>query len=165
MRISDGSSDVWSSDLAVAALAAAHAGGARMKKPRAPIKPLLRHALLVLVLLGAGVLIFVALGMAPIAADAGHWGITRVLLHSAMSRAVEVRSLPLKAPPLDDPALVQKGAGHYASACMDCHGAPGVPRRHAVRQRLPTPPFLPEKRGRMTSEARFGVVRARKSVG
>src|SRR3546814_12291555 len=91
MRISDGSSDVWSSDLAVAALAAAHAGGARMKKPRAPIKPLLRHALLVLVLLGTGVLIFVALGMAPIAAYAGHWGITRVLLHSAMSRAVEVR--------------------------------------------------------------------------
>lgn len=128
------------------------------KNRRLRIRLLLRHALLVLVLLGAGGLMFVAAGLAPIAADAGHWPITRVLLHSAMSRAVEVRAMKLKAPPLDDPALLQKGAGHYATECMDCHGAPGVPRRHMVRQMLPTPPFLPEKLGRMTPEELFWVV-------
>ncbi len=119
---------------------------------------LLRHAVLVVVLLAAGALMFVAAGMAPVAADAGHWPVTRVLLHSAMSRAVEVRAMKLQAPPLDDLALLQKGAGHYATACMDCHGAPGGPRRHVVRQMTPTPPFLPEKLGRMTPEELFWVV-------
>ena len=128
------------------------------KRRRLRIRLLLRHAVLVLVLLGAGAVMFIAMGMAPIAADAGHWAATRVLLHSAMSRAVEVRAMKLTAPALDDPALLQKGAGHYATACMDCHGAPGVPRRHAVRQMLPTPPFLPEKLGRMTPEELFWVV-------
>ncbi|MDQ2702444.1 MAG: c-type cytochrome [Pseudomonadota bacterium] len=128
------------------------------KRKHLRIMLLLRHAVLVLVLLGAGGLVFLAAGMAPIAADAGHWAVTRVLLHSAMSRAVEVRAMPLAAPPLDDPALLQKGAGHYATACMDCHGAPGVPRRHAVRQMVPTPPFLAEKLGRMTPEELFWVV-------
>ncbi len=66
--------------------------------------------------------------------------------------------MKLRAPPLGDLALLQKGAGHYATACMDCHGAPGVPRRHVVRQMLPTPPFLPEKLGRMTPEELFWVV-------
>jgi cytochrome c553 len=75
-----------------------------------------------------------------------------------MSRAVEVRAMNLQAPPLEDLALLQKGAGHYATACMDCHGAPGVPRRHVVRQMTPTPPFLPEKLGRMTPEELFWVI-------
>src|SRR5690606_1424139 len=125
---------------AAAAVAASAAGGTRVKRVRSRhwrrlrFRLLLRHAVLVLVLLGAGALMFVAAGMAPVAADAGHWPVTRVLLHSAMSRAVEVRAMKLQAPPLDDLALLQKGAGHYATACMDCHGAPGVPRRHVVRQ-------------------------------
>ena len=105
------------------------------KRRRLRIRLLLRHAVLVLVLLGAGAVMFIAMGMAPIAADAGHWAATRVLLHSAMSRAVEVRAMKLSAPALDDPALLQKGAGHYA-----------------------TPPFLPEKLGRMTPEELFWVV-------
>lgn len=128
------------------------------RRRRLRFRLLLRHAVLVVVLLAAGALMFIAAGMAPIAADAGHWPVTRVLLHSAMSRAVEVRAMKLRAPALDDPALLQKGAGHYATACMDCHGAPGVPRRHVVRQMTPTPPFLPEKLGRMTPEELFWVV-------
>src|SRR5690606_20189373 len=149
---------------AATAVAAPAAGGARMKRVRSKrwrrlrFRLLLRHAVLVVVLLAAGALMFVAAGMAPVAADAGHWPVTRVLLHSAMSRAVEVRAMKLQAPPLDDLALLQKGAGHYATACMDCHGAPGVPRRHFVRQMTPTPPFLPEKLGRMTPEELFWVV-------
>ena len=47
------------------------------KRRRLRIRLLLRHAVLVLVLLGAGAVMFIAMGMAPIAADAGHWAATR----------------------------------------------------------------------------------------
>ena len=84
------------------------------KRRRLRIRLLLRHAVLVLVLLGAGAVMFIAMGMAPIAADAGHWAATRVLLHSAMSRAVEVRAMKLSAPALDDPA---RRAGMQCGRC------------------------------------------------
>ena len=122
------------------------------------MKLLVRHALLVLAALGLGALLFLAAGLAPIAADAGHWPVTRALLEFAMSRAVQVRALPLQAPPLDDPAMVQKGAGHYATGCMPCHGAPGTPRDEIARHMLPTPPFLPRKLGAMSPEELFWVV-------
>lgn len=123
------------------------------------MKSLLRHALLVLAALAVGGALFLAAGLAPIAADAGHWPVTRVVLEFAMSRAVRMRALPLRAPPLDDPAMVRKGAGHYASGCMPCHGAPGTPRNEIARHMTPAPPFLPRSLGKMSPEELFWVVR------
>jgi cytochrome c553 len=119
---------------------------------------LLRHALLVIATLGLGAALFLAAGLVPIAADAGHWPVTRAVLEFAMSRAVQVRAVPLRAPPLDDPAIVQKGAGHYVSGCMPCHGAPGTPRDEIARHMLPAPPFLPSELGAMSPEELFWVV-------
>jgi cytochrome c553 len=108
----------------------------------ARVKRFLRDALLLLSLLGAGALLFVAAGLVPVAADKGHWPITRALLQFAMERSVATRSLPIDVPPLDDPALVRKGAGHYANGCMPCHGAPGSARPVIPRRMLPEPPPL-----------------------
>ena len=46
-----------------------------------------------------------------------------------MQRSVATHTLGVKPPPLADPALVLKGAGHYETGCRPCHGGPGLPRR------------------------------------
>ena len=102
--------------------------------------------LLGLAALGAvGGFVAVWIGMAPISASAGHWPITDWLLHFAMRESVQTRALRIKTPALDDRAMVQRGAGHYARGCAACHGAPGDPRPLIALQMTPHPPDL-EKR-------------------
>jgi len=65
----------------------------------------------------------------------------------------------VEAPPLDDPALVLKGAGHYADNCLPCHGAPGRPRPLLVQQMVPQPPYLPDRIDDLSPEDLFWVVK------
>jgi cytochrome c553 len=127
-----------------------------------------KRALARLVVVGAaagiGALLFVSAGLAPIAASEPHWPITRVLLHYAMIRSVQTHALGVKEPPpgeraLDDQAMVLKGAGHYASGCLACHGAPGTPRAEVVRHMEPAPPYLPPKIDQWSDRQLFWIVR------
>lgn len=117
------------------------------------------RGLVVLALLGTGALVFVAAGLVPIAASDGHWAATRAVLQFTMRSSVRTRTLGLKAPPLDDPALVLKGAGHYAASCMPCHGGPGVPRELVVRHMTPKPPYLPRGTGTLRDAELFWIVK------
>ena len=117
------------------------------------------RAVVLFALLGAGVLLFVAAGLVPVAASQGHWDATRALLQFAMRRSVHTHTLGVQAPPLDDPALVLKGAGHYASGCLPCHGAPGRGRARVVLGMTPKPPFLPAGTGALRDEELFWIVR------
>lgn len=95
-------------------------------------------------------MLFVALGLVSIAADRGHWPLTEDVLRITMTHTVRMRTLRTRVPPLDQPALVLKGAGHYATGCMPCHGAPGQDRSLLVLGMVPEPPLLSEvvpKRG------------------
>jgi len=98
----------------------------------------------VAVLVGIGAFGFIGLGLTPIAADQGHWPITQRFLQFTMSRTVRMQSLRTPVPALDDPALVLEGAGHYASNCMPCHGAPGQAQARVVERMVPSPPYLAE---------------------
>lgn len=100
-------------------------------------------ALSVLAMVGG--VFYAWLGLAPIAASSGHWAVTDWFLHFAMRNAVETRSLGTKAPPLDDPALILRGAGHYATGCVPCHGAPGEPQAVVAAAMTPAPPLLRPK--------------------
>ena len=119
----------------------------------------LARVLAVLVALAVGGFAFVSAGLMPIAASDGHWAVTRVFLHYVMRRSVATATIGMQAPPLDDPALVTKGAGHYATGCLPCHGAPGVPRSPVVTRMLPVPPSLHDTRGGLTAEETFWVIR------
>ena len=57
------------------------------------------HALMLLLLGAAAALAFVAAGFVPIAADEGHWPITRAALEFAMQRSVKTQSLGVEIPP------------------------------------------------------------------
>ncbi|MGQ4660860.1 c-type cytochrome [Lysobacter sp. F6437] len=108
----------------------------------------LGRLLLAAVVFGLAGLLFVSVGLMPVAASQGHWPITQVLLHFVMRRSVQTHALAVKPPPpeerlLDTEAMVLKGAGHYAEGCLPCHGAPGHPRAEVVLHSVPEPPYLP----------------------
>jgi len=113
---------------------------------------------------GLAALLFVSAGLVPIAASEGHWPVTRFLLHFSMIRSVQTHALAVKRPapperPLDEEAMVLKGAGHYASGCLPCHGAPGHPRAGVVRHIVPEPPYLPPKIDEWSDDQLFWIVK------
>ncbi|MCQ4286509.1 c-type cytochrome [Pseudomonas stutzeri] len=122
-------------------------------------KRVLAALALVATLAGAGGFALVSLGLVSISARSGHWGATGWLLHYAMRRAVSTQSMGIEVPPLDDPALVLKGAGHYESSCAICHGAPGRERSLIVRHMTPEPPFLPPRIEQWKPQELFWIVK------
>lgn len=110
-------------------------------------------------LVGAAGVLLVSLGLVPISASSGHWKATGWLLHYTMRRAVSTQSMGIKVPPLDDPALILKGAGHYHTGCLVCHGGPGNKRSLIVQQMTPEPPFLPPRIAHWAPQELFLIVR------
>lgn len=110
-------------------------------------------------LAGAGGFALVSLGLVSIGASSGHWKATGWLLHYAMRRAVSTQSMGIEAPPLDDPALLLKGAGHYETGCATCHGAPGRERPLIVQRMTPAPPLLGPRIGQWAPRELFWIVK------
>ncbi|GGO58540.1 Cytochrome c553 [Roseovarius pacificus] len=102
--------------------------------------------LAVLAALGlAGAVSVVGLGLYNVSAHAGHWPGVSWILHTTFRNSVRLRAPSMEdAPRLDDPDLIALGAGHYATACAGCHGAPGVARTATVRAMVPEPPLIGE---------------------
>jgi cytochrome c553 len=107
----------------------------------------------------AGGFLFAWLGLVPVAASSGHWRVTEWLLRFTMSNSVATRSLGIDAPPLEDPALALRAAGHYATGCEPCHGAPGKAQSPIVDMMTPKPPTLPLKVEKRTPEQLFWIVK------
>lgn len=98
-------------------------------------------------------------GLLNIGASTGHWAITAWFLHFAMRNSVETHSMGMEAPALDDPALVLKGAGHYAHGCAPCHGTPGHVANPVVREMTPQPPHLVGQIEHWAPEELFWIVK------
>jgi cytochrome c553 len=86
-------------------------------------------------------------GVYNVAASRGHWAIVEWFLAFGMRNSVELRAIPIKPPPLDEPDLVALGAGHFHGGCAFCHGAPGIPVSPIARHMLPPPPDLATSMG------------------
>ena len=111
------------------------------------------------VLLALGGFLIVVAGLVPIAASSGHWPITAWFLHFAMKRSVATYSLGIDVPPLDDPALVLRGATHYHTGCRSCHGSPEQPHPVIAQGMTPPAPFLGEKIAEWKPAQLFYVVK------
>lgn len=98
-------------------------------------------------------------GLVPIKASSGHWRVTRWFLTFAMQRSIDTYSMPIEAPPLSDPMLVQKGAGAYENNCRVCHGSPKLPHPPVAQHMLPRPPYLPNVLSEWESEELFHIVK------
>lgn len=84
-------------------------------------------------------------GIYNIAASRGHWLISRLAIQFAMQSSVRTHAMGIDVPPLDDAALVERGAAHFQGSCALCHGAPGVERNPVARRLIPEPPPLDRK--------------------
>lgn len=104
-------------------------------------KRLVAVAGLLAALLLLGVL-FIWFGMYNFAADVAHSRPVFSLIETARERSVRVRAENIKAPPLEDQALVIKGAGNYQAMCAQCHLAPGQKATELSRGLYPSPPEL-----------------------
>ncbi len=99
-------------------------------------------------------------GLIPISASSGHWPITAWFLHFTMRQSVQTHTLgSQEPPPLDDPALVLKGAKHYATGCAPCHGAPGMPASKIAQQMTPHPPDLQTRVPEWEPDELFWIVK------
>jgi cytochrome c553 len=121
-----------------------------------------RYALTIAVFLiaaASGGFLIVAAGLVPTTASSGHWPITAALLNFAMRRSVILHSLGIESPPLNDNALVLKGAGHYEIGCSPCHGSPAL-RQPVIAQRMtPHPPDLANEVVKWDAEELFYIVK------
>ncbi|EWY38370.1 cytochrome C553 [Skermanella stibiiresistens SB22] len=119
-----------------------------------------------LVLAGLGAVVLALLvslsGLVSIAASTGHFGPVGWFLHWTMENSVDRQSMLISVPEdidLADPSLVQRTAGHYATGCASCHGAPGVPQSPVVLQMMPPPPRLEEQVGEWEDRELFWIVK------
>lgn len=100
-----------------------------------------------------------ASGIVSVAASGGHYALSGWFLHWAMQRSVTFQARGIETPRLDDPALIARGAGHYAGHCAHCHAAPGEPQSPTVRSMLPAPPTLEEKVREWRDRELFWIVK------
>jgi cytochrome c553 len=104
--------------------------------------------------------IVVLSGVVPIRASSGHWAITAAFLDFAKTRSVWTSSWGIRAPALDVEALSVKGAGHYETACLPCHGGPGRSIPPIMTAMTPPPPELDRRRlARWSPEELFSIVK------
>ncbi len=119
----------------------------------------LRRGLLILAALAGGGLLFAWSGLFNVAASGGHWPITDWFLHWVMRSSVRTQALGIEVPELSEPAMVQRGAGHFAAGCAPCHGAPGQPQSAVVTAMTPPPPALAERIAAWQPNQLFWIVR------
>ena len=94
------------------------------------------------VMLAAAAAILAASGVIPVTVSPGDWAVTRAVMQFAKRRSITTHSLGVRAPSLDSPSLVLKGAGHFETTCRSCHGAPPFPRTPLALGMDPSPPNL-----------------------
>lgn len=109
--------------------------------------------------LAIGGFLVAASGIMPIKASSGHWAITAWFLSFSMERSVATHSFPIEPPPLDEPLLILKGAGHYETGCRPCHGSPTLHHPRIPQAMTPHPPYLPETIPEWESEELFYIVK------
>jgi cytochrome c553 len=117
----------------------------------------------ILALLAVGVLGALLVGWSgfvSISASSGHYSPVSWFLHWTMRNAVSTQAASVSVPEdvdLADPALVQRAAGHFATDCAFCHGAPGVEQSPVTQAMMPPPPRLEGQVGRWKDRELFWI--------
>jgi len=115
-----------------------------------PFTVVIATTIVVIIVAIAGVYAYAWSGLYDIGADSHHSRPVAALIGSLRNHSIDRRAKDLTPPNLDDPALVQAGAGHYAGMCAGCHLAPGKAENGIRKGLYPHPPtltrFKPEPR-------------------
>lgn len=98
-------------------------------------------------------------GVYSVAASRGHFAAVEWFLAFAMRQSVRTHSFGIKAPILEDDALVRIGAMHFDRGCADCHGTPGVPIGPIAQRMLPPPSDLVTAAPQWSDGELFWIIR------
>lgn len=123
------------------------------------LRPILAAAVVLLVAGALGGGLILVSGIVPIKASSGHWAVTEMFLQFAKRRSVSTHAWGGRVPPLDDPALVQKGAAHFEFGCRPCHGSPQLDQPRVAAYMTPRPPDLRRSAARYNAEELFYIVK------
>lgn len=131
----------------------------RKKNERGGFKRWLLTFMVLLGVLGVGGFLVAVSGIVPIKASSGHWEITAWFLNFSKERSVATHTIGKKAPPLDAPWLVLKGAAHYETGCRSCHGSPNTAQPRVAKRMTPTPPPLTKSSHEWEATELFYIVK------
>lgn len=111
--------------------------------------------------LGAFGLFFLPLsGLLPSSAEPGQPAVLDWYFNMAAQQAITLRSATTDVPSLEEPGMVERGAGHYELVCADCHGSPASPPAQFADNLSPSPPLLVERMAQWHPDARvFATVK------
>jgi mono/diheme cytochrome c family protein len=111
-----------------------------------------------LIALAAMAAVIVGTGAYNVAADEPHTALVFGVLEAARERSIAVRADDIDVPPLDDRAMVRRGAGNYDAMCVGCHLAPGKENSELRTGLYPVPPDL-TKHTRLNPAETFWVIK------
>ncbi len=97
--------------------------------------------IVVVIIVGVGLGLLYA-GVYNVSANYSDNAAAAWFLSTAMDSSVRRHARGIKAPPLNDPAMIRAGLAHYRDMCAQCHGAPGVPVGELGKGLNPKPPRL-----------------------
>jgi mono/diheme cytochrome c family protein len=110
--------------------------------------------------LGAlGAYLVVEGGWYDVAANRQHLQPVHTVLERAMHASVRRNARDIPAPPLDEPALIRRGAAMYRSHCVACHGGPGVAQEKFGQSMQPVPGPLVDAARRWRPSEMYWIVR------
>ncbi len=116
----------------------------------------IKTVILVLILLIAGLLVFIYSGTYNIAATEPHSLLVEWVFDAAKKYSIRKHSENIARPKLNDDTLVRSGFDHYEDMCVGCHGAPGIEPAQGFN---PSPPKLAEQAEQLSSVELFWVTK------
>jgi len=111
------------------------------------------------ILAAAGAMAMIYGGLYNVAATEQHLQPVFSVLETAMRQSVRLRARDVRPPPLDDPALVLRGAACYSAKCVQCHGGPGVAQDDIGKSMQPLPGPLVDARQRWNARELYWVTK------
>ena len=122
------------------------------------MKNILR-SIVVLIVIVAGIFIFIYSGFYNISAMVPHNKLTLWMINTLKDNSIEHHSKDIKVPDLNDTSLVKLGFVHYREMCSGCHGAPGIPPDETGQGLYPKPPELARSVNELTSSELFWITK------
>lgn len=88
-----------------------------------------------------------------------HNAITKWAINTTVHHSIDSRDADIKAPPMNDTAMLHEGFSHYNNMCSTCHGGPGIEPDEFAKGLYPQPPkFYKSKDMPDTTEA-FWIIK------
>lgn len=116
----------------------------------------IKTVIFVLILLIAGLIVYIYSGNYNIAATEPHSLIMEWVFNTTKKYSIRKHAEQIARPKLSDDGLVKKGFDHYEDMCAGCHGSPGV---EPARDFNPSPPDLSKKVEKLSSTELFWVTK------